>query len=210
MKSILVFGIKIFLLTSIFVSCTKFDIIDTGSANGDHDMVMWDYFKTNPYDWDSVRVMIDHAGLRDVFEGKSSHGKDLTFLGITNHSIRRYLFSNDIKQVKDLPVEQCREIILSSIIPGRILLEEFLDGSPSEDPNVLIGKGGKVYETLSGKKLWIYVIRDAYGEVPKVGAKTIQVVAMDTQKRIRVQSSDIKTLSGVVHALDYNFTIKDI
>ncbi|MDO4771515.1 fasciclin [Porphyromonas sp.] len=210
MKNISIYVVTL-ILTAFSVSCTKFDIIDTGVADGNHDMVMWDYFKTNPYDWDSVMVMINHAGLKNVFDGTSEHGKEITFLGITNHSIRRYLLDKDIPTVKDMPVEECRDIVLSCVIKGRFLLDDFIEGAPSKDPEELIGTGGKMYTTLSGKEIWIYTIRDPFGGVPKSGPKTIQIVAPETQKRFRVVSTNIQTTSGVIHALDYNgFTIKDI
>lgn len=210
MKNISIYIVTLIMAT-LSVSCTKFDVVDTGVADGNHDLVMWDYFKTNPYDWDSVMVMIDHAGLKSIFDGTSEHGKDLTFFGITNHSIRRYLLEKEIPSVKDIPVEECRDIITSSLIKGRFLLDDFIEGAPSKDPEQLIGTGGKMYTTLSGKQLWIYTIRDPFGGVPKSGPKTIQIVALETQRRFRVVSTDIRTLSGVVQALDYTgFTIKDI
>lgn len=210
MKHILNFTIAAVVTMFTMASCTKFDIVDTGSSNGDHDMVMWDYFKADPYNWDSIMVMANHAGVKDIFDGTSKYGKDITFLGITNHSIRRYLLTNDLQKVTDIPADECREIILSNLIAGAMLVDDFIEGKPSEDTNELIGTGGKKYTTFSGKTLWIYTIKEPFGGVPQAGAKSIQIVALDTQKRIRVASTDIKTRTGVVQALDYNFTIKDI
>ena len=42
-------------------SCTKYNYIDGGGANGIHDCTMWEYFHTNSYDWDSTVIMIEHA-----------------------------------------------------------------------------------------------------------------------------------------------------
>ena len=39
-------------------SCTKWNYHDGGVAYGVHDCSMWDYFKKQPRDWDSTRVMI--------------------------------------------------------------------------------------------------------------------------------------------------------
>ena len=55
-------------------SCTKWNYHDGGVAYGVHDCSMWDYFKKQPRDWDSTRVMIQHAGLQDLFEGKGEYG----------------------------------------------------------------------------------------------------------------------------------------
>ena len=71
--------------------CTKYDFVETGRANGNHNTTMWEYFKSDPYNWSLLVRLSSRIGLQDVFEGKSSYGKEITFLGITNHSIRRYL-----------------------------------------------------------------------------------------------------------------------
>ena len=127
--------------------CTKYDFVETGRANGNHNTTMWEYFKSDPYNWSLLVRLSSRIGLQDVFEGKSSYGKEITFLGITNHSIRRYLLKkyaedhsedelNRLKQEKqdalfdvladDLDANEAKAFILSSIIPKRaITLEEF-------------------------------------------------------------------------------------
>ena len=66
-------------------SCTtNYDIKDTGIANGKHDMTMYEYFQTDLFNWDSLLVMIDRAGLQDLFEGKRKGFEDITFWGPTN------------------------------------------------------------------------------------------------------------------------------
>lgn len=67
-------------------SCTKYDYIDGGLVKGVHDCSMWDYFHTDSYDWDSTIVMIEHAGLKSLFDGTGEY-KEITFFGLTNHSI---------------------------------------------------------------------------------------------------------------------------
>lgn len=70
MKNILT-AIAVAALTLTGVGCTDYNLVDTGVANGDHQTTMWDYLKLDSYNWDSTRVMIDHANLRAVFEGTS-------------------------------------------------------------------------------------------------------------------------------------------
>lgn len=100
MKSMKYFFGALSFVASTFMatSCTDYNLIDTGVANGDHQTTMWEYFKTDPYNWDSLRVMAERADLVSVFQGTSSYGKDITFFGITNHSIRRYLYANGLKK----------------------------------------------------------------------------------------------------------------
>ena len=45
-----------------------------------------------------------------LFEGKDPEHKEITFLGITNHSIRRYLLTEG-KTIADLDPEWCRDIL---------------------------------------------------------------------------------------------------
>ena len=71
-------------------SCTKWNYHDGGVAYGVHDCSMWDYFKKQPRDWDSTRVMIQHAGLQDLFEGKGEYGQ-ITFLAPSNLAIMTYM-----------------------------------------------------------------------------------------------------------------------
>lgn len=201
---------SIILMLCCTTACTNYDFVDTGTANGIHDTSMWDYFKGDPYNWDSLMVMARHAGLQDIFEGKSEYGNNLTFFGITNHSIRRYLLSNGYKQVTDIPVEDCRRFILSSLLNERIDLDSFVPGTASTNQEeTMIGTGGKKYTTLSGKILWIYTFNEPYGGVPGAGPKRIYIVSEEAHKTSTVASSNIMTQTGIVHSLDYSFNLTD-
>ena len=61
----------------------------------------------------------------------------------------------------------------------------------------------------SGKKLWIYTFRDTYNGVVGAGPLQIYLVSPATTKESHVASSNIQTLTGVVHSLDYNFRLND-
>lgn len=209
MKNILYLFVAVIAMACT-TSCTKYDFVETGTANGIHNTTMWEYFKTDSYDWDSLMVMAQHAGLQDVFEGTSKYGKNLTFLGITNHSIRRYILDNGYNRVTDIPVEDCRRFILNSILDERIDMDSFLPGTASTDQSVsIIGTGGKKYTALSGKILWIYTFNDPYGGVPGAGPKRIHIVSEDAQKSTTVASSNIMTETGIVHSLEYSFNLTD-
>lgn len=208
MKNIL----KVVLLSFIAlvaVSCTKYNFEDTGVANGKHYTTMWDYFATDGYNWDSLRVMAQRANLVSIFQGTSEYGKDITFFGITNHSIRAYLYANELKSVSDLSVEQCRTFILNSIITKRIMLDDFTRGVRSSNPDSPIGTGGEMFTMASGKKMWIYSFQEAYDGVPSAGPVQLYIVSGETTRTSHVASSNIETLTGVVHSLDYNFRPND-
>lgn len=220
MKKILYLPLCVLLLISS--ACTKYNFIEGGDPVTHENETMWEYFKQQPYDWSLTMELIEHAGLKDIFDGTSKYGSDITFFGITNHSIRRYLYQQEEAKrnelgsavtvsVKDLPVDECKRWILSSIYPKKLMLEEWPKGRPSSDPNVLIGTGGKIFQMASGEKLWIYTYKIPYNNVPEMGPNKIHLVSLDEnrQKSTSVASHNIVTKTGVVHALDYNFTLND-
>ena len=207
--------------------CTKYDFVETGRANGNHNTTMWEYFKSDPYNWSLLVRLSSRIGLQDVFEGKSSYGKEITFLGITNHSIRRYLLkkyaeahSEEEAQsltpeqtealADDLDANEAKAFILSSIIPKRaITLEEFKLGSFIEQNGVQERTGGENYTMASGKVLWLYTFKDAYAGVPGAGRLHLYIVSSDTKKKSEIASHNIRTTTGIVHSLQYSFTLGD-
>ena len=82
-----------FLLCFACTGCTKYDFVETGKAQSHLDKTMWEYFQTDDYNWSGLVLLIKRAGLEDLFQGKDAqYGSKFTFLGITNHSLRRYLY----------------------------------------------------------------------------------------------------------------------
>ena len=81
------------LLCFACTGCTKYDFVETGKAQSHLDKTMWEYFQTDDYNWSGLVLLIKRAGLEDLFQGKDTqYGSKFTFLGITNHSLRRYLY----------------------------------------------------------------------------------------------------------------------
>ena len=81
------------LLCFACTGCTKYDFVETGKAQSHLDKTMWEYFQTDDYNWSGLVLLIKRAGLEDLFQGKDTqYGPKFTFLGITNHSLRRYLY----------------------------------------------------------------------------------------------------------------------
>ena len=79
-----------------FGSCeTNYGTINTGLANGKFDGSMYEYFQANHYDWDSLVLMIDRAGLKDVFTGERAGYEEITFFGPTNHTIRLWMYKSE-------------------------------------------------------------------------------------------------------------------
>ncbi|KGN84363.1 MULTISPECIES: fasciclin [unclassified Porphyromonas] len=191
-------------------SCTKYNLIDTGDVNGNHDTTLWGYLQTDSYNWDSLSLMIKHAEMVEVFEGKGEYGKDMTFFGFTNHSIRSYMLANGYKRVTDIPKEDCAYFLKISIIPGRHKLADIPNGRRSTDPDQIIGTGGKEYKTMEGRKLWIFTFREPYGDIPNAGPYSIYVASSAAKKITRIASTDITTNTGIVHSLPYHYRINDL
>ena len=146
MKKI-IYIIAVCLTMGVLSSCTKYNFDDTGLANGKHDMTMWEYFKGDSYNWDSLCVMTERAGLVSLFQGTSQYGKNFTFFGPTNHSINRYLYDNGMTRVSDIPVADCKKFILNCVLPNkRVMLDDFKEGVKSSDASTPIGKGGETVE----------------------------------------------------------------
>lgn len=220
-----------FLLFFALSGCTKYDFIETGKAKAYHDMTMWEYFQTDDYNWSGLVRLVKRAGLEDLFQGKSTqYGSKITFLGITNHSIRRYLYrtyavktdgsesvedaitpsklsdEETMKLIDRIDVETARKIILDCVIPQEsILLDDFPAGRKSASGET-IGTGGKIYTMASGKQLWLYTFRDTYASVAGAGANRLHIVSPETKITRDIASHNIQTRTGVVHSLQYDFT----
>ena len=220
-----------FLLFFALSGCTKYDFIETGKAKAYHDMTMWEYFQTDDYNWSGLVRLVKRAGLEDLFQGKSTqYGSNITFLGITNHSIRRYLYrtyavktdgsesvedaitpselsdEETMKLIDRIDVETARKIILDCVIPQEsILLDDFPAGRKSASGET-IGTGGKIYTMASGKQLWLYTFRDTYASVAGAGANRLHIVSPETKITRDIASHNIQTRTGVVHSLQYDFT----
>ena len=74
----LFYGALVLIMINI-CSCTDYNYIDGGTANGIHNCTMWEYFENQTYDWDSTMIMIEHAGLKSLFDGSGTQ---------TNHIFR--------------------------------------------------------------------------------------------------------------------------
>ena len=65
-------------------ACTDYQYVDTGLANGKHDCTVWEYLHSQPDDWDSTIIMIEHAGMKGgtsdktVEDGTGYSGRDLS------------------------------------------------------------------------------------------------------------------------------------
>ena len=192
-------------------ACDKNEFHDTGLAYGKHDCSMWEYFAKDHADWDSVVMMIERAGLVNIFDGTHPQYKEITFFGITNLSVNQFLVKNldenkamKYQGVRDIPEEMCRRILLSHIIPGKKMQQEF----DYEVKGTLTG--GTIVKTLSGIDLRVYRIKNPFMGVPDIGEEGLGIYAMKSGYQAKVASSNIETTNGVVHALSYTYQMTEL
>lgn len=205
-------GINILIsVCSLFLgmSCTEDHFINTGISNGRFDGSAWEYMQTNPYDWSMTVEMIRHAGndIVALFEGKDEVNKEITFWGITNHSIRRYLLEQGIEKVSDFDVEWCRSILRKHIVPKKVYRMDIPKGELG--PYNTVGPGGVNLETIAGTTIWVYMMKRDDEETIKNGASSLGLIFTESNRNFAVASANLESDNAVIHALEYKFTLGD-
>lgn len=196
------YTILILFVSSILVSCDpKDNYVDTGVSNGKHDCSMYEYFHTSSYNWDSTILMIQRAGLERLFEGNEPGYEQITFLGFTNLSIKRYMLDNNIQRVSDMDPEFCRSTLMAYVVKGRVMKEDIAFRIPDAGREIL---GGTIITTEGGRVLHAYKEQDEWGGVANAGAVSLFIFSKTADIAVPMASPDIETLNGVVHALNYN------
>ena len=194
----------------VFASCTKYGYIDGGLSNGVHDCTMWEYFHTDSYNWDSTIIMIEHAGLKSLFDGTGEY-KDITFFGLTSLSIRRYLLENGYERVTDIPEGKCKDILQKLIVPKRLMLEDVPRGNR-------LNTGGATFTEYDGMRcpalrgeLFLWTFLKDYQGVPHAGGVVLNLASRNVEgaENEVIASSNIQTTTGVVHSLNYDFRFRN-
>ena len=222
MKSIIKAVVLSLATTFALGSCTKYNLIETGLSNGVHETSMNGYFSTDPYNWEETQKLIKKAGLESYFTSTATGSKGITFLGVTDLSIIRYVAEQQVKEneaaetegreaktieLDDITQEDARNMLVNCIIPQRIMLKDVPRGRLTTTDGNTTRTGGMTVTTLGGEKLWLYTFQEDFNNVPNSGPVSLYVVSEKTQKRVKIASSDIQTQTGIVHSLPYSFTL---
>lgn len=194
----------------MLTACTKQEIIDTGISNGVHKTSMMSYLKTDSYNWDSTIVMIKRANLEPLFEGTDVAHPQITFLGPTNHSIRRYMLQNNINSIRDLSVEFCRDMILMHVLDKRYMRSDINFKNLSYPISDRLNGGGTDLFTLYGNNVRLYNIRTNDSAAPNLGPVYVYIYSFTAQTDVPIASPDIQTNNGVVISLGYNYGLGNI
>lgn len=202
---------KILLAISIvltIVSCTTdYNMNNTGLANGKFDGTMYDYFHSDSYNWDSLIIMIDRAGLQDLFNGEVEGYEEITFWGPTNNSIRRWMLEGGTgvpKRLKDLSPEECRKYVMAHVVKGKTMLNDIPRGTINMGS---VSGGMTMYGEDNKNEMWVYTEQLPYNGVIDVGAVIIKIRSMRTLVDIDIASCNIEPTTGVIHSLHPNYTL---
>ena len=205
---------KILLAISIvltIVSCTTdYNMNNTGLANGKFDGTMYDYFHSDSYNWDSLIIMIDRAGLQDLFNGEVEGYEEITFWGPTNNSIRRWMLEGGTgvpKRLKDLSPEECRKYVMAHVVKGKTMLNDIPRGTINMGS---VSGGMTMYGEDNKNEMWVYTEQLPYNGVIDVGAVIIKIRSMRTLVDIDIASCNIEPTTGVVHSQHPNYTLGEL
>ena len=197
----------IILLFFVLIACgTKYDYEDTGVSNPYFKGDMLEYLMSDSYNWDSVVLMINRAGLDSIFRTEN-----ITFMGLTNHTIRQWLiqggkgYEAGYRQIADIPVEMCRAIVLSHVFDGKYLRNDIARVELNEKGEYV--GGGNKFVTRYGNTIWLWTKQSSYMGVAGLGPVYL---CMTNQATNTIASADIQPYNGVVHSLEYSYKIDNI
>ena len=198
----------IFSFLLLLAGCTKDGFIKTGLSDGHYPGTILEYLESDSYNWDSTVLMIEKAGLEALFSGNDPDMPQITFWGPTNHSIRRFMLNHDIKRVKDMSEAFCKQVILMHVMNERVMKSDINFRIPDASGAIV---GASTFTTEGGIKLKAYREQGSWGEVENAGAISLFLLSESAgDASIPLASPDIETLNGVVHSLNYNYTIGDM
>lgn len=203
--------LSITILVIALAGCNDDYFHDTGLADGKHNCSMWEYMKSDHENWDSTVLLIERAGLQSLFDGTDSDNKEITFFGPTNMSIMQFLFKtvNDdyemiYNSIKDIPVELCKQLVLSHVIKGK----KTSTGFGYENKGTLTG--GTELENLLGNPLRIYRTKSEYYDIPDIGPEALYIHSLTFGQIALIASSNIETTNGIVHSLATTYEISEL
>ena len=120
---------------------------------------------------------------------------------------RRYMLDRKITRISDMSKTFCKQIILMHVVKKRIMKDEMNFRIPDVTGKIV---GATEMTTAGGVTLLGYREKSEYGGVADAGAVTLYLFSKNAETQIPLASPDIETLTGVVHSLNYNYTLGDL
>lgn len=192
-------------------SCdTQQDVWNTGTSSPYHDCTIMEYLRGDAYNWELTVALIERAGLTDLFEGQVDTLPEITFWGFPSYSVKRHLLDKGLKNVQEMGVKECRELVLKHVMKGKVLKKDIA----FRDKDYYIydsgQTGGTEFTTLGGCRLKAYIDKTQYSGVPESGAEVLYLYSFSGKTMVPLASPDIQPTNGVVHSLNYNYVLGKI
>lgn len=203
-------------------ACSKDDYyVDGGLANPIFEGSVMDYLDSKPMQFDTIAQIVRLGGLEEMFQTG-----EFTFFAPSDEDIKDLIGALDRGGVNQQLYVLGRDTIVTladvdSLIWRRYLLRHMFTGKnklmdyPQIDVNLLNIYPGQNYYALSGEVSNIGVVyhdavsSDGESSIKYMGYRQLQIsyipdVSFPTSWiTVRVASSDIQPINGIVHALDY-------
>ncbi|WP_316794133.1 fasciclin domain-containing protein [Pedobacter frigoris] len=196
------------IITCIVASSCKKEYFNGGSVqNGVFKVSSYEFLKTNPLYFDTVMLVIDKAGMKDVLDKEN-----VTFFIPTDHAIKktmdalnqvRYFQSKDSVFIKDIPQFIWKKFLSQYIIKDKYLLKDIARYDIAQ-PNVFPGQFMASYD---GYVMNLGVQFSDYQGTKDVGPRMLifrNIGDMGNPLGITasVATSDIQTTNGAIHVLN--------
>lgn len=217
MKKIKILLVLVISLT--IVSCeTQQEVIDTGISNPVFDGTIMDYLRSNDYNWGLTVKIIEKAEITDLFEGQVDTLPEITFLAFTTYSVYNYTFPKwreeqeptDEDLLGLFSKEEWRELVLKHVFKGKFLKADL----PYLDMHYEVfddeQTGYKEYNSVLGNTIWAYKYKKDYSFLPEKGPEIMGVYSSRARRNIPIATPDIQPRNGVVHAINYDYTLGKI
>lgn len=208
MKKILQWPLLLLCIVLLTQACKKDYYKDGGTANPYYDGTIYDYLTEKTMYFDTIRAIVDLAGLKDMMTKE-----EITFFSPTDNVIKvamnringsRFADGKDSVKIADIGAEVWRKFLGMYIMKGKHLAGSF----PRVSYNNINAFPGINYVMLDNYILNIGLEYTNYNGVEAVGPRILVVtdVTYDPRNfrnnpRVQVVSSDIQPKNGVVHAL---------
>lgn len=196
-------------MVMVSLSCTKY-YFDTGIHEAKYDGSIWDYMESKKPYFDSTMMVIELAGMKNVFQNEN-----ITFFAPPGgtifravHNLNQYLKFNGkdtVSKLEQIDSEVWKNTLSEYIFKGTNLLKDY----PQRDTLNFLAFPGQNYTSYGGRIMNIGVIYQDAGGVTGAGYRQLFLAYIpdfsNPQNGLTntpVATSDIQPRNGVIHALN--------
>lgn len=225
------------ILIGLLASCTKHGYIDTGVIDvKKHDCSVWEYLHTDSYNWDTLILVIEKAGLQHVFDGTDPDYKEITFFAPTNFSIMKYMYQDPeggsggkdddkktsglkgkdeggsggsayrYRYLSEMPAEECRALLLKHVIVGKYMKEDIPERDYAQEEIT----GYTTFTAVDGfTNINAYTEKIDWVNLPHAGPLHLHIYS-ESYGTAAIASANIECNNGVVHSMSYGYIFGEL